>query len=100
MKRDKNAAGANKAGSQLKTNIVSPYLRHGELQLTSHLGLAKHPVQDLFPNFPVYRQGARVRRHPQCNEALLTFLKYVRLTQHAENKHSKTIADCFPTFGK
>ncbi|RDL33084.1 DUF1909-domain-containing protein [Venustampulla echinocandica] len=39
----------------------------------------------------------------QCNVCKSTFLKTTRgpaLTEHATNKHSKTLEDCFPTFGK
>lgn len=39
----------------------------------------------------------------QCEVCKSTFLMTTRepqLLQHAENKHSKTIADCFPTWGK
>ncbi|QBZ55969.1 hypothetical protein PoMZ_00875, partial [Pyricularia oryzae] len=39
----------------------------------------------------------------QCEICKSTFLMTTRepqLLQHAENKHSKTIADCFPTYGK
>ncbi|CAG8953169.1 hypothetical protein HYFRA_00003369 [Hymenoscyphus fraxineus] len=39
----------------------------------------------------------------QCVVCKSTFLKTTRapaLTEHATNKHSKTIDDCFPTFGK
>lgn len=37
----------------------------------------------------------------QCNICKSTFLKTTRapeLTQHAVNKHSKTLPECFPTF--
>ncbi|KAI1334368.1 At2g23090 like protein [Xylariaceae sp. FL0016] len=37
----------------------------------------------------------------QCQICKSTFLKTTRapqLTEHAANKHSKTIADCFPTY--
>ncbi|KAK9420483.1 hypothetical protein SUNI508_06479 [Seiridium unicorne] len=37
----------------------------------------------------------------QCQICKSTFLKTTRapqLTEHAQNKHSKTIADCFPTY--
>jgi len=37
----------------------------------------------------------------QCNICKSTFLKTTRapaLTEHAANKHSKTLADCFPSF--
>ncbi|TVY19195.1 Uncharacterized protein LARI1_G001771 [Lachnellula arida] len=37
----------------------------------------------------------------QCVTCKSTFLKTTRapaLTEHATNKHSKTLADCFPTF--
>ncbi|KAH6664118.1 At2g23090 like protein [Halenospora varia] len=39
----------------------------------------------------------------QCNICKSTFLKTTRapaLTEHATNKHSKTLDDCFPGFGK
>ncbi|KAH7156255.1 At2g23090 like protein [Dactylonectria macrodidyma] len=37
----------------------------------------------------------------QCQICKSTFLKTTKapaLTEHAENKHSKTIEECFPTF--
>ena len=37
----------------------------------------------------------------QCTICKSTFLKTTKapaLKEHAENKHSKTIADCFPSF--
>ncbi|PMD12735.1 DUF1909-domain-containing protein [Hyaloscypha hepaticicola] len=37
----------------------------------------------------------------QCNICKSTFLKTTRapaLTEHATNKHSKTLEDCFPNF--
>lgn len=37
----------------------------------------------------------------QCNICKATFLKTTRekaLTEHAVNKHSKTLPDCFPSF--
>jgi len=37
----------------------------------------------------------------QCQICKSTFLKTTRapqLTEHASNKHSKTIADCFPSY--
>ncbi|KAH7273672.1 hypothetical protein NW754_002147 [Fusarium falciforme] len=37
----------------------------------------------------------------QCQVCKSTFLKTTKgpaLAEHAENKHSKTLAECFPTF--
>ncbi|KAF5012079.1 hypothetical protein FDECE_1853 [Fusarium decemcellulare] len=37
----------------------------------------------------------------QCQICKSTFLKTTKapaLTEHAENKHSKTLTECFPTF--
>ncbi|KUI58687.1 hypothetical protein VM1G_06120 [Cytospora mali] len=37
----------------------------------------------------------------QCKVCFSTFLKTTRgpaLTEHAANKHSKTLAECFPTY--
>lgn len=39
----------------------------------------------------------------QCDTCKATFLSTTRenaLTEHASNKHSKTLADCFPNFKK
>ncbi|KAH7375648.1 At2g23090 like protein [Plectosphaerella cucumerina] len=39
----------------------------------------------------------------QCVVCKATFLKTTKapaLTEHADNKHKKTLADCFPTFGQ
>ncbi|CRK10916.1 hypothetical protein HYQ45_004474 [Verticillium longisporum] len=38
----------------------------------------------------------------QCQICKATFLKTTKapaLTEHADNKHKKTLPDCFPTFG-
>ncbi|KAL7926791.1 At2g23090 like protein [Trichoderma austrokoningii] len=35
-----------------------------------------------------------------CRSTFLKTTKAPALTEHAQNKHSKTIDDCFPNFGK
>ncbi|KAK0465328.1 At2g23090 like protein, partial [Desarmillaria tabescens] len=35
-----------------------------------------------------------------CTTCRQAFVTIYRLEEHAQNKHSKTIAECFPTFGK
>jgi hypothetical protein len=33
-----------------------------------------------------------------CRQPFMCTVKQPELAQHAENKHKKTVADCFPTF--
>ncbi|KIK71280.1 hypothetical protein GYMLUDRAFT_33423 [Collybiopsis luxurians FD-317 M1] len=35
-----------------------------------------------------------------CRQAFFITTRAPELEQHAQNKHSKTMAECFPTFGK
>ncbi|KIY69641.1 DUF1909-domain-containing protein [Cylindrobasidium torrendii FP15055 ss-10] len=35
-----------------------------------------------------------------CRQAFFVTTRQPALEQHATEKHSKTMADCFPTFGK
>ncbi|PWN54017.1 DUF1909-domain-containing protein [Violaceomyces palustris] len=35
-----------------------------------------------------------------CRQTFLLTVREPALKEHAENKHSKTIADCFPNWGK
>ncbi|OBZ79667.1 hypothetical protein A0H81_00562 [Grifola frondosa] len=35
-----------------------------------------------------------------CRQAFLLTTRAPALEEHAQNKHAKTIAECFPTFGK
>ncbi|KAF5384705.1 hypothetical protein D9757_006198 [Collybiopsis confluens] len=35
-----------------------------------------------------------------CRQAFFVTTRAPELDQHAQNKHSKALADCFPTFGK
>ncbi|KAI0757229.1 DUF1909-domain-containing protein [Daedaleopsis nitida] len=35
-----------------------------------------------------------------CKQAFLLTTRAPALEEHAQNKHSKTMAECFPTYGK
>ncbi|KAG7450274.1 DUF1909-domain-containing protein [Guyanagaster necrorhizus] len=35
-----------------------------------------------------------------CRQAFFVTTRAPALEEHAQNKHSKTLAECFPTFGK
>ncbi|KAF5368317.1 hypothetical protein D9758_002362 [Tetrapyrgos nigripes] len=35
-----------------------------------------------------------------CRQAFFVTTRQPALEEHAQNKHSKTLAECFPTFGK
>ncbi|THV05975.1 DUF1909-domain-containing protein [Dendrothele bispora CBS 962.96] len=35
-----------------------------------------------------------------CKQSFLVTTRQPALEEHSQNKHSKTIADCFPTFAK
>ncbi|KAI0762614.1 At2g23090 like protein [Fomes fomentarius] len=35
-----------------------------------------------------------------CRQAFLLTTRAPALEEHAQNKHSKTLAECFPTYGK
>ncbi|KAI1797670.1 At2g23090 like protein [Ganoderma leucocontextum] len=35
-----------------------------------------------------------------CRQTFLLTTRTPALEEHAQNKHSKTIAECFPTYGK
>ncbi|EMD41713.1 hypothetical protein CERSUDRAFT_128755 [Gelatoporia subvermispora B] len=35
-----------------------------------------------------------------CRQAFLLTTRAPALEEHAQNKHSKTMAECFPTYGK
>ena len=55
----------------------------------------KHHLQDLFPNFSLHISWKGVSLIPMCQSLVFTFF-LCSLTEHAQNKHNKTMKECFP----
>ncbi|KAK1455125.1 hypothetical protein CMEL01_03885 [Colletotrichum melonis] len=72
QKRDRNAKDAKPKGSQLKVNAAAKDIQC-QICKSTFLKTTKAP-------------------------AVLTSCSSNSLTEHAENKHSKGLADCFPAF--
>lgn len=72
----------------LKTTRAPQYVFHSTRLRHSHIRDTKSP-RDIDPREKEEGRG-------RGEEPVLTVLS--RLTEHASNKHSKTLADCFPGY--
>ncbi|KAI1165749.1 zinc-binding-domain-containing protein [Nemania serpens] len=90
QKRERNAKDGKTAKSQLKV------VRGPDPDLSIYPSSVR--ISDV--DVRTYMQNAKAM-DIQCTVCKSTFLKTTRapqLTEHASNKHSKTLADCFPGY--
>lgn len=97
QKRERNQKDKSAAKSQLKVVRLALSIFTLPLIYTSiEPASLRHPVPGLQIHLPQDHQGSRVRT--RSSDSCLAPLTRDSLLQHAENKHSKTMEECFPTF--